>query len=131
METRYEDNMLNQFLLTEYLPILILIAIGLIVGGGALIVGALFSAHKPDVVKNAPYECGFSAFESAHLPFDVRFYLVAILFIIFDLETAFFFPWAVVLRKIGCFGFVSMMIFLSLLVIGFIYEWKRGALEWE
>lgn len=85
----------------------------------------------PDNAKNAPYECGFGAFENAHIPFDVRFYLVAILFIIFDLETAFFFPWALVLRKIGWFGFAGMMLFLGLLVIGFIYEWKRGALEWE
>ncbi len=93
--------------------------------------GSLLGAHHPDSVKNAPYECGFSAFESSHIPFDVRFYLVAILFIIFDLETAFFVPWALVLRKIGWFGFSAMMIFLGLLVIGFIYEWKRGALEWE
>lgn len=94
-------------------------------------IGALLSPHRPDAEKNSPYECGFVPFEDARLPFDVRFYLVAILFIIFDLETAFFFPWAVVLRKIGWPGFIAMMIFLGLLVIGFIYEWKRGALEWE
>ncbi|KTD04096.1 NADH dehydrogenase I chain A [Legionella geestiana] len=96
-----------------------------------LAAGSLLGKRNPDPVKNAPYECGFPAFENAHLPFDVRFYLVAILFIIFDLETAFFFPWALVLRKIGWFGFTAMMLFLGLLVIGFLYEWKRGALEWE
>lgn len=118
-------------MLEQYLPILIFIAIGL--GGGAalLCVGSLLSQHKPDTAKNAPYECGFAEFDNARMPFDVRFYLVAILFIIFDLETAFLFPWAVVINKIGWFGFITMAIFLSLLVIGFIYEWKTGALEWE
>jgi NADH-quinone oxidoreductase subunit A len=118
-------------MLSQYLPILVFIIIGLGLGFVMLGAGSLFSTHKPDVEKNSPYECGFPAFESSHIPFDVRFYLVAILFIIFDLETAFFFPWALVLRKIGWFGFTSMMLFLGLLVIGFIYEWKRGALEWE
>ena len=93
--------------------------------------GAFVSVAKPDPEKNSPYECGFTPFESAHIPFDVRFYLVAILFILFDLETAFFFPWALVLRQISWFGFSAMMIFLSLLVIVFMYEWKRGALELE
>jgi NADH-quinone oxidoreductase subunit A len=118
-------------MLSQYLPILVFIIIGLILGVAMIGAGALFSTHNPDPAKNAPYECGFDAFESSHIPFDVRFYLVAILFIIFDLETAFFFPWAVALRKIGWFGFGAMMLFLGLLVIGFIYEWKRGALEWE
>ena len=118
-------------MLSHYLPILIFIAIGLAIGVAMLAAGSLLSKSNPNSEKNAPYECGFDAFESSHIPFDVRFYLVAILFIIFDLETAFFFPWALVLRKIGWFGFFSMMIFLGLLVIGFIYEWKRGALEWE
>jgi NADH-quinone oxidoreductase subunit A len=118
-------------MLSLYLPILIFIIIGLILGLVLMGAGSLFSKHSPDPAKNSPYECGFGAFESAHLPFDVRFYLVAILFIIFDLETAFFFPWALALRKIGWFGFFGMMLFLGLLVIGFIYEWKRGALEWE
>jgi NADH-quinone oxidoreductase subunit A len=118
-------------MLSQYLPILIFLIVGLALGVVLLGAGALFSKHKPDAAKNAPYECGFDAFESSHLPFDVRFYLVAILFIIFDLETAFFFPWALVLRKIGWFGFSGMMLFLGLLVVGFIYEWKRGALEWE
>jgi NADH-quinone oxidoreductase subunit A len=118
-------------MLSDYLPILVFILIALGLGIALMAGGALFSKHNPGSAKNAPYECGFDAFESSHLPFDVRYYLVAILFIIFDLETAFFFPWALVLRKIGWFGFFSMLIFLSLLVIGFIYEWKRGALEWE
>lgn len=118
-------------MLSQYLPILIFIIIGLVIGLVMLAAGSLCGKHNPNSAKNAPYECGFGAFESPHLPFDVRFYLIAILFIIFDLETAFFFPWALVLRKIGYFGFFAMMIFLGLLVIGFIYEWKRGALEWE
>ena len=118
-------------MLSQYLPVLIFIIVGLVIGLAMLGGGALLGKHNPDAVKNAPYECGFPAFESSHIPFDVRFYLIAILFIIFDLETAFFVPWAVVLRKTGWFGFSAMMIFLGLLVIGFIYEWKRGALEWE
>lgn len=118
-------------MLTQYLPIFVFIILGLVIGLAMVGIASLLSKHEPYSAKNAPYECGFDAFESAHLPFDVRFYLVAILFIIFDLETAFFFPWALVLRKIGWFGFSAMMIFLILLVIGFIYEWKRGALEWE
>ena len=116
---------------THYLPILVFIAVGLGLGLALLGAGSLFSTHKPDAEKNSPYECGFDAFENARIPFDVRFYLVAILFIIFDLETAFFFPWALVLRHLGWFGFSAMMMFLGLLVIGFIYEWRRGALEWE
>jgi len=118
-------------MLSNYLPVLVFIIIGLVLGLAMLGAGYLFSVHHPDPAKNSPYECGFPAFESSHIPFDVRFYLVAILFIIFDLETAFFFPWALVLRHIGWFGFFAMMMFLGLLVIGFIYEWKRGALEWE
>lgn len=116
---------------TEYFPVLMFIIIGLVLGMAMLGAGALLSKSQPDHEKNAPYECGFPAFENARIPFDIRFYLVAILFIIFDLETAFFFPWALALRTIGWFGFISMMIFLGLLLIGFIYEWKRGALEWE
>lgn len=118
-------------MLSQYLPILVFIIIGLGLGLAMWGVGSLLSTHRPDSEKNSPYECGFPAFENTHIPFDVRFYLVAILFIIFDLETAFFFPWALVLRQLGWFGFSAMMIFLGLLVIGFIYEWKRGALEWE
>lgn len=118
-------------MLSNYLPILVFIVIGLVLGGAMLGAGTLFSTHKPDAEKNSPYECGFAPFESSRIPFDVRFYLVAILFILFDLETAFFFPWAIVLRHIGWVGFFAMMMFLALLVLGFIYEWKRGALEWE
>lgn len=118
-------------MLSEYLPVLVFIIIALGLGMVMMGVGSLLSKHSPDPAKNAPYECGFDAFETSHIPFNVRFYLVALLFIIFDLETAFFFPWALALRKIGWFGFAAMMIFLGLLVIGFIYEWKRGALEWE
>ncbi len=118
-------------MLSQYLPVLVFIIIALVIGLVMLGAGSLFSKHSPDKAKNSPYECGFNAFENTHMPFDVRFYLVAILFIIFDLETAFFVPWAVALRKIGWFGFSAMMIFLGLLVIVFIFEWKRGALEWE
>lgn len=114
-----------------YLSILVFIIIAVVLGSVMLGAGALISSSKPNPEKNAPYECGFPAFESAHIPFDIRFYLVAILFIIFDLETAFFFPWALVLRQIGWYGLSAMLIFLGLLVVGFIYEWKRGALEWE
>ena len=118
-------------MLSDYFPVLVFIIIGLVLGLAMLGAASLFSPHLPDPAKNSPYECGFPAFESSRIPFDVRFYLVAILFIIFDLETAFFFPWALTLRKIGWFGFAAMMMFLGLLVIGFIYEWKRGALDWE
>jgi NADH-quinone oxidoreductase subunit A len=117
--------------LENYLPILIFLVIGALVGGGALAAGFVLGAHRPDKEKNSPYECGFEAFENARMKFDVRYYLVAILFIIFDLEIAFLFPWAVVLDRIGMVGFVAMIVFLGILVVGFIYEWKKGALEWE
>ena len=118
-------------LLREYLPILIFL--GLAVGLSLLMVMAsvIVGARKPDPEKNSAYECGFDAFDDARMKFDVRFYLVAILFIIFDLEIAFLFPWAVVLDEIGLFGFLAMMVFLAVLVVGFIYEWRKGALEWE
>ena len=118
-------------MLENYLPILIFIVIGVLVGGGALAAGLLLGEHRPDSAKNSPYECGFEVFENARMKFDVRYYLVAILFIIFDLEIAFLFPWAVVLEQIGMVGFTAMVIFLGILVVGFIYEWKKGALEWE
>ena len=118
-------------MLANYLPILRFIGVGVLVGILAMAIGWLISLKRPDPEKLSPYECGFPAFDDARLPFDVRYYLVAILFIIFDLETAFLFPWAVVLHKIGWMGFWAMMLFLGLLVIGFIYEWKKGALEWE
>lgn len=118
-------------MLENYFPILMFILVGLVVGLGPLILGKLVSPHKPDAEKNSPYECGFEAFEDARMKFDVRYYLVAILFILFDLEIAFLFPWAVVLQEIGLSGFFAMMVFLFVLVIGFIYEWKKGALEWD
>jgi len=118
-------------MIENYLPVLIFIGIGVFIGFAPLVMGFMLGPHKPDKEKLSPYECGFEAFEDARMPFDVRFYLVAILFIIFDLETAFLFPWAVVLHQIGWFGFTAMMVFLSVLVVGFIYEWKKGALEWE
>jgi NADH-quinone oxidoreductase subunit A len=118
-------------MLDNYLPIMIFIAIGVAIGVLPILAGFLVAPHKPDSEKLSPYECGFEAFEDSRMRFDVRYYLVAILFIIFDLEIAFLFPWAVVLDSIGMFGFVAMMVFLSILVIGFVYEWKKGALEWE
>jgi NADH-quinone oxidoreductase subunit A len=118
-------------MLENYLPILIFMGVGVGLGMLIIILGSLMSVRRPDKAKLSTYECGFEPFESSRIPFDVRYYLVAILFILFDLETAFFFPWAVSLRSLGVFGLVSMAIFLSLLVIGFIFEWKKGALEWE
>ncbi len=118
-------------MLENYLPVIIFMGVGLIVGIGMTVMGFILSPHRPDREKNSPYECGFEAFEDARLKFDVRYYLVAILFIIFDLEIAFLFPWAVALDTIGTFGLIAMAIFLGLLVVGFIYEWKKGALEWE
>ena len=118
-------------MLENYLPVLIFMAVGIAIGLIPVAAGFLLGPHKPDSEKNSPYECGFEAFEDTRMRFDVRYYLVAILFIIFDLEIAFLFPWAVVLDQIGMFGFLAMVIFLGILVIGFIYEWKKGALEWE
>jgi NADH-quinone oxidoreductase subunit A len=105
--------------------------VGLVVGGVLLTVGSLVSPNRPDPAKLSPYECGFEAFEDARMKFDVRYYLVAILFILFDLEIAFLFPWATVLPEIGFAGFAAMMVFLFILIVGFIYEWKKGALQWE
>ena len=118
-------------MLESYLPVLIFIVIGLVVGAAMIGMGFVLAPNRPDSEKNSPYECGFEAFEDSRMKFDVRYYLVAILFIIFDLEIAFLFPWAVVLDQIGMAGFWAMMIFLGILVVGFIYEWKKGALEWE
>lgn len=118
-------------MLENYLPILIFMMVGGLVGLVAPLIGYILGPKRPSPQKNSPYECGFPPFSDARMPFDVRFYLVAILFIIFDLETAFLVPWAVVFRKTGWYGMVSMGIFLGLLVVGFIYEWKKGALEWE
>ena len=118
-------------MLEQYLPILLFVLVGLLLGGILLTVGSIVSPNRPDPEKLSPYECGFEAFEDARMKFDVRYDLVAILFILFDLEIAFLFPWAVVLPEIGFFGFAAMMVFLAILVVGFIYEWKKGALEWE
>ena len=118
-------------MLENYLPIVIFIGVALLFGGALMVIGRVLGPHNPDSEKLSPYECGFEAFEDSRMKFDVRYYLVAILFIIFDLEIAFLFPWAVVLQDIGLFGFVAMMLFLGILVVGFVYEWKKGALEWE
>jgi NADH-quinone oxidoreductase subunit A len=118
-------------MLGNYLPILIFMCITLLMGTVFIVLGKLLGPSRPDAEKNSPYECGFEAFEDSRMKFDVRYYLVAILFIIFDLEIAFMFPWAIVLDQVGDFGLAAMAIFLGVLVIGFIYEWKKGALEWE
>lgn len=118
-------------MLQNYLPILIFMVIGVGAGVVAPLLGYLLGPRKPNPEKLSSYECGFDAFNDSRAPFDVRFYLVAILFIIFDLETAFLVPWAVVFRQIGWYGLAAMGIFLGLLTIGFVYEWKKGALEWE
>ena len=117
--------------LTDYLSIIIFLIIALLISIGFILINFLSSPSNPDPEKLSAYECGFDAFDDSRMEFDVRFYLVAILFIIFDLEIDFLFPWAITLGKIGVFGFWSMMIFLAVLTIGFIYEWKKGALEWE
>jgi NADH-quinone oxidoreductase subunit A len=122
-------------MLENYFPILLFLAVGVAFGVAPVLMGSgisrLLGVHRPDSEKLSPYECGFEAFEDARMKFDVRYYLVAILFILFDLEIAFLFPWAIVLRELGMFGFLSMLLFLAILVVGFIYEWKKGALEWD
>jgi NADH-quinone oxidoreductase subunit A len=117
--------------LESYFPVLVFIIVGMVMGAVLLAVGFILGPNRPDTEKGSPYECGFEAFEDARMKFDVRYYLVAILFIIFDLEIAFLFPWATVLDKLGLVGFLAMAVFLGVLVVGFIYEWKKGALEWE
>jgi NADH-quinone oxidoreductase subunit A len=117
--------------LDQYLPVILFILVGAGVGVAPQVLGFLLGPNRPDQAKNSPYECGFEAFEDARMKFDVRYYLVAILFILFDLEIAFLFPWAVALKEIGPFGFWSMMSFLTILVLGFVYMWKKGALDWE
>ncbi|WP_046863339.1 NADH-quinone oxidoreductase subunit A [Microvirga massiliensis] len=118
-------------LLVDYLPLVIFIGISLLIGVALLVAPFLVAYRNPDTEKLSAYECGFNAFDDARMKFDVRFYLVAILFIIFDLEVAFLFPWAITFGGLGWFGFWSMMIFLAVLTIGFVYEWKKGALEWD
>ena len=122
--------MISEFL-ADYFPIILFLLIAAILSFGFIFVNFLFSPRKLDPEKLSAYECGFEPFNDSRMEFDVRFYLVAILFIIFDLEIAFLFPWAISLGKIGLFGFISMMIFLAILTVGFIYEWKKGALDWE
>ncbi|GMU42334.1 MAG: NADH-quinone oxidoreductase subunit A [Xanthomonadales bacterium] len=117
--------------LQQYLPIALFLGVATVIGIALLTLGSLLGPRKPDSEKLSPYECGFEAFEDARMKFDVRYYLIAILFIIFDLEIAFLFPWSVVLDQIGWHGIASMGLFLGLLVVGFVYEWKKGALEWE
>ena len=121
--------------LDQYLPVLLFILVGIGVGVAPMVMGRAISmgmgVHKPDAAKNSPYESGFEAFGDARMKFDVRYYLVAILFILFDLEIAFLFPWAIVLQELGWFGVISMSVFLLILVVGFVYEWMKGALEWE
>ena len=122
---------MSDALLSDYLPILVFICIAGVMAVFMIAASWIIGRQKPDPEKDSAYECGFEAFEDARTKFDVRFYLVAILFIIFDLEIAFLFPWATSLSDIGVFGFWSMMIFLGVLTIGFVYEWNKGALEWE
>jgi len=119
------------YLASEYTPIFIFIIVALAMGVVPLVLTFFVASQHPDSEKLSAYECGFEAFEDARMQFDVRFYLVAILFVVFDLETAFMFPWAVVLDQIGLFGFVEMMLFLLILFVGYIYAWKKGALQWE
>lgn len=118
-------------LLSNYLPIILFVGLSGVIGLALLIAPFIIAVKNPDPEKVSAYECGFDAFDDARMKFDVRFYLVAILFIIFDLEVAFLFPWAVAFGDVGWFGFISMMIFLAVLTIGFIYEWRKGALEWD
>ena len=118
-------------MLAEYFPILLFILVGLGIGVAPIVLGKLLAPNRPDPEKLSPYECGFEAFEDARMKFDVRYYLVAILFILFDLEIAFLFPWAATLNEIGFAGFLAMMVFLAILTVGFVYEWMKGALEWE
>lgn len=118
-------------MLAQYLPILIFLCISTVIGIALVIIGGLLGPNEPDAEKLSPYECGFEAFEDSRMKFDVRYYLVAILFIIFDLEIAFFLPWAVALESLGMFGFTAMFVFVAELVIGYFVLWKRGALEWE
>ncbi len=118
-------------LLRDYLPIVIFIGISAAIGLALMLSAFIIAIHRPDTDKVSAYECGFDAFDDARMRFDIRFYLVALLFIIFDLEVAFLFPWAISLKEVGVFGFWSMMVFLGILTIGFIYEWRKGALEWD
>ena len=121
---------MNQLLL-DYLPLAVFLGVSLVIGAALMVAPFLVAVRHPDPEKVSAYECGFNAFDDARMKFDVRFYLVSILFIIFDLEVAFLFPWAVAFKQVGVFGFWSMMVFLGVLTIGFSYEWRKGALEWD
>lgn len=121
---------MNQLLL-DYLPLVVFFGVASLIGLALMVAPFLVAVRNPDPEKVSAYECGFNAFDDARMKFDVRFYLVSILFIIFDLEVAFLFPWAVSFKEIGAFGFWSMMVFLTVLTVGFIYEWRKGALEWD
>ena len=125
------DAAYNSLLLRDYLPIVIFLGVSLFIGLALMAAPFLIAVRNPDPEKVSAYECGFNAFDDARMKFDVRFYLVSILFIIFDLEVAFLFPWAVAFKDVGAFGFWSMLAFLGVLTIGFIYEWRKGALEWD
>ena len=118
-------------MLANYLPVLIFLIVAAAMGAVLIALGFLLGPHRPDAAKLSPYECGFEAFEDSRMKFDVRYYLVAILFILFDLEIAFLFPWAVSLEAVGKFGIASMLVFIAILVVGFVYEWQKGALEWD
>src|ERR1700690_1998827 len=124
------EGLMNAFLL-QYLPIVIFLGIAAGLGVGFMVAAWTMAPRRPDPEKISAYECGFNAFDDARMKFDVRFYLVSILFIIFDLEVSFLFPWAVAFKQIGVYGFWSMMVFLGVLTIGFTYEWRKGALEWD
>jgi NADH-quinone oxidoreductase subunit A len=121
----------EQRVLAEYLPTLVFLIVAAGIGVSLIVIGNLLGPRRPGSEKLSPYECGFNAFEDARMKFDVRYYLIAILFIVFDLEIAFVYPWALIFRDLGVFGLIEMGIFLGLLLIGFVYVWKRGALEWE
>lgn len=131
MQAGLSGEQILQMNLDQYLPVLLFILVGMGVGVVPLVLGYVLGPNRPDAAKNSPYECGFEAFEDARMKFDVRYYLVAILFILFDLEIAFLFPWAIALQDVGLAGFVAVVIFLAILVVGFAYEWKKGALDWE
>ena len=124
-------------MLENYFPVLVFILVGLAVGCAPLLLGRILAPHRPDDAKLSPYECGFEAFEDARMKFDVRYYLIAIIFILFDLEVAFLFPWASIFKEIVAtdavkfFGFIEMMVFLAILVVGYVYAWAKGALDWE
>lgn len=120
-----------QSVIVDYLPLVIFMALSLVIGGALLVAPFALAFKAPDSEKLSAYECGFKAFDDARMKFDIRFYLVSLLFIIFDLEVAFLFPWAIAFKDVGLFGFWAMMIFLAVLTIGFVYEWNKGALEWD